>query len=166
MAGISVFLVEDNEQIREHLIPALADLGSASVLAVAQTEDEAVNWLAHHKGQWDLAVVDLFLAQGSGLGVVRWCRGRDRHQRVAVLTNYPTDSMREACIDAGADAFFDDAARRIFRFLPSATLTPARSLSVARGSAASRASTGLAGPGLSVLRIEFVPISPLPGTNP
>ena len=107
MAGISVFLVEDNEQIREHLIPALADLGSASVLAVAQTEDEAVNWLARHKGQWDLAVVDLFLAQGSGLGVVRWCRGRDRHQRVAVLTNYPTDSMREACIDAGADAFFD-----------------------------------------------------------
>jgi hypothetical protein len=28
------------------------------------------------------------------------------------------------------------------------------------------ASTGVAGPGLSVLRIELVPISPLSGTNP
>ena len=107
MAGLSVFLVEDNKQIRDHLIPALADLGSASVMAVAETEGEAIAWLAHHKGQWDLAVVDLFLAQGSGLGVVRWCQGRDRHQRVAVLTNYPTEAMRKASLDAGADEFFD-----------------------------------------------------------
>lgn len=28
-------------------------------------------------------------------------------QRVAVLTNYATDTMRKAALDAGADAFFD-----------------------------------------------------------
>ncbi|MDM0015830.1 response regulator [Variovorax sp. J22P168] len=107
MAGLSVFLVEDNQKIRDHLIPALAEMGSASVMAVAGSEDEAIDWLARHKGEWDLAVVDLFLEQGSGLGVVKWCQGREPTQRVAVLTNYAAESVRKACLAAGADAFFD-----------------------------------------------------------
>ena len=76
-------------------------------MAVAQSEKEAITWLSKHKGQWDLAVVDLFLEQGSGLGVVRWCQGREPRQRVAVLTNYPVASVRDTCLEAGADAFFD-----------------------------------------------------------
>jgi hypothetical protein len=35
MNALTVFLVEDNPRIRDHLIPALADLGSASVMAAA-----------------------------------------------------------------------------------------------------------------------------------
>jgi two-component system, OmpR family, response regulator len=107
MNALLVFLVEDNRNIREQLVPALAVLGGATVMAVAASEDEAIEWLARHKGQWDLAVVDLFLEQGNGLGVVRWCDGREPRQRVAVLTNDATDAMREACKEAGADAFFD-----------------------------------------------------------
>ncbi|MGJ7506524.1 response regulator [Variovorax sp. GT1P44] len=109
MAAQLVFLVEDNQRIREHLVPALAVLGAATVMAVAVSEEEAIHWLAQHKGQWDLAVVDLFLERGSGLGVVRWCDGREPRQRVAVLTNDATDAMRIACKEAGADAFFDKA---------------------------------------------------------
>ena len=105
--ALAVFLVEDNPRIRESLIPALADLGSASVMAMAESENEAIAWLARHKGEWDLAVVDFFLKQGSGLGVVAWCAGREPKQRVVVLTNYPAPSTREACLDAGADAVFD-----------------------------------------------------------
>jgi two-component system, OmpR family, response regulator len=104
---ISVFLVEDNQKIRDNLIPALADLGSASVMATAESEDEAIGWLANHKGQWDLAVVDFFLKRGTGVGVVRWCIGREPSQRVVVLTNYPTQATRIACKEAGADRVFD-----------------------------------------------------------
>ncbi|MDM0022505.1 response regulator [Variovorax saccharolyticus] len=104
---IAVFLVEDNQKIRENLIPALADLGSASVMATAESEDEAIGWLAAHKGQWDLAVVDFFLKQGTGLGVVQWCNGREANQSVVVLTNYPTQATRIACKEAGADRVFD-----------------------------------------------------------
>jgi DNA-binding NarL/FixJ family response regulator len=107
MAALSVFLVEDNPKIRENLIPALADLGSASVMATAESEQEAIDWLAMHKGQWDLAVVDFFLKEGNGLGVVDWCNGRGRDQRVVVLTNYPTQETRKACLRVGADAVFD-----------------------------------------------------------
>ena len=103
----TVFLVEDNKTIRENLIPALAELGSATVMGTAESEEEAVDWLARHKGEWDLAVVDFFLKQGTGLGVVRWCNGREADQRVVVLTNYPTQATRIACTEAGADQVFD-----------------------------------------------------------
>lgn len=107
MAALSVFLVEDNPLIRTHLVPALADLGSASVMGTAETEAEAIDWLAKHKGQWDLAVVDLLLKDGNGLGVIEWAMGREPRQRVVVLTNYATDATRQACKQAGADATFD-----------------------------------------------------------
>lgn len=105
--SISVFLVEDNPKIRDNLIPALADLGAANVMATADSEDEAIAWLQKHKGQWDIAVVDFFLKQGTGIGVVRWCNGREPEQRVVVLTNYPTQATRTAFKDAGADRVFD-----------------------------------------------------------
>jgi ActR/RegA family two-component response regulator len=85
----------------------LADLGSASVMATAESEEEAIGWLARHKKKWDLAVVDFFLKQGTGLGVVRWCEGRDSNQKVVVLTNYATEMTRSACLKAGADEVFD-----------------------------------------------------------
>ena len=107
MGSLTVFLVEDNPLIRAHLIPALQDLAGAQVLAIAESEGEAVGWLAGHKGGWDLAVVDLFLKEGTGLGVVSWTFGRLARQKVAVLTNYATDETRILCRRAGADAIFD-----------------------------------------------------------
>jgi CheY-like chemotaxis protein len=101
------FLVEDNPTIRENLIPALEDLGGAEIVAIAETEKEAKDWLSSHTGGWDLAVVDMFLREGSGMGVVAVCRNRRTHQRVAVLTNYATDTIRQRCLTAGADAVFD-----------------------------------------------------------
>ena len=55
----------------------------------------------------DLAIVDLFLKQGSGLGVLEACRGRPAGQRVVVLSNYATADMRKRCAQLGADAVFD-----------------------------------------------------------
>lgn len=126
--ALSVFLVEDNPKIRENLIPALADLGAASVMATAESEPEAIAWLARHKGEWDLAVVDFFLKEGNGLGVIRWCNGRQANQRVAVLTNYPTPTTRAACLLAGANAVFDKSTEleQFFEYCLDAHRTPSR----------------------------------------
>ena len=105
--SILTFLVEDNPTIRQHLIPALEDLAGAEVVGLAETEDEAAHWLRLHPQGWDLAVVDMFLKKGSGIGVLVVCRDRPAHQRVAVLTNYATDDMRRRCMKLGADAIFD-----------------------------------------------------------
>lgn len=103
----SAFLVEDNILIRDNLISVLADLADVLVIASAATENAAKSWLSSHNGQWDLCVVDLFLEQGSGLGVLAACRDREPHQRVLVLTNYATLDTRRRCLDLGADMVFD-----------------------------------------------------------
>jgi len=105
--AIITFLVEDNSRIRDNLIPTLEDLTSARVLGFAETEADAVAWLTSHDGQWNLAVVDLFLKEGSGLGVLEGCKQRQSHQRVVLLTNYATPEIRRQAMALGADAVFD-----------------------------------------------------------
>lgn len=101
------YIVEDNATIRENLIGTLEELASIKALGWAETEYEAKSWLAGNEGQWELTIVDLFLKQGSGLGVLEACRGRNPKQHVVVLSNYATADMRKRCLQLGADAVFD-----------------------------------------------------------
>ncbi|MDM0116449.1 response regulator [Variovorax sp. J22R133] len=100
-------LVEDSETIRENLIPSLAELADAHVIAVAEGASEAIEALNRHNQNWDLAVVDLFLKEGSGLSVLRAAQDRSPHQHVLVLTNYPSAEIRRRCLSLGADGVFD-----------------------------------------------------------
>lgn len=104
---LRTYIVEDNATIRENLIGALEELASIKPLGWAETEADATSWLTGHGSGWDLAIVDLFLRQGSGLGVLEACRSRRREQRVVVLSNYATADMRNRCLQLGADAVFD-----------------------------------------------------------
>ena len=104
---LKTYFVEDNATIRENLIGTLEELACVKPLGWAETENEAKSWLAQNEGQWDLAIVDLFLKQGSGMGVLESCRGRPDAQRVVVLSNYATADMRKRCTQLGADAVFD-----------------------------------------------------------
>ncbi|HUR89541.1 MAG TPA: response regulator [Ramlibacter sp.] len=104
---LRTYIVEDNATIRENLIGTLEELASIESLGWAETEIDATKWLAEHTHGWELAIVDLFLKQGSGLGVIEACRSRDAAQRVVVLSNYATADMRKRCIELGADAVFD-----------------------------------------------------------
>ena len=56
---------------------------------------------------WSLAIVDLFLKQGSGLGVLTACRNRKPTQKMVVLSNYATADIRQRCAQLGVDAVFD-----------------------------------------------------------
>jgi DNA-binding NarL/FixJ family response regulator len=104
---LTTILVEDSKTIRENLIAAMTELANVAVIAVAETAAEALAALETHGEGWDLAVVDLFLKEGSGLTVLRACRLRPSHQHAVVLTNYPTSEMRRLCLALGADAVFD-----------------------------------------------------------
>jgi DNA-binding NarL/FixJ family response regulator len=101
-----IYLVEDNPLILEWLGQALEELTHARVVGSAATQAEACEWLNGHPGGWDAAVVDLWLAQGNGIHVIV-CLHTSPAQKIVVLTNYPTQHMREVCLSAGADAFFD-----------------------------------------------------------
>jgi DNA-binding NarL/FixJ family response regulator len=104
---LKTYIVEDNATIRDNLIGTLEELASVASLGWAETEEGARQWLRNHWTDWDLTIVDLFLKQGSGLGVLEACQGRARNQRVVVLSNYATSDMRKRCSQLGADAVFD-----------------------------------------------------------
>lgn len=104
---LPIFLVEDNVLIQNNLTAALEELSGAQVVASAKSEPAAIAWLVSHPGDWKLAVVDLFLELGSGLGVVKWCRERSANQRVVVLTNYANGGIARQAAVLGADAVFD-----------------------------------------------------------
>ncbi|MDT0138430.1 response regulator [Acidovorax sp. PRC11] len=104
---LRTYIVEDNATIRENLIGTLEELAEVEAVGVAETEDEGKEWLASHPEQWDLAIVDLFLRQGSGLGVLAACRTRGPRQKMVVLSNYATPDVRMRCAQLGVDAVFD-----------------------------------------------------------
>lgn len=105
--GLKTYIVEDNATIRENLIGTLEELAGIQVVGMADAESEGTRWLRACADQWSLVIVDLFLKQGSGLGVLAACRERAAHQRVVVLSNYATSDIRARCTQLGADAVFD-----------------------------------------------------------
>ncbi|NMM07447.1 response regulator [Polaromonas sp.] len=101
------FVVEDNATIRENLICTLEELAPVQTVGMADCEEEGAAWLNGHDGQWDLAIVDLFLKKGSGLRILEACRRRGALQKMVVFTNYATREMRVRCAQLGVDAVFD-----------------------------------------------------------
>lgn len=104
---LKTYIVEDNPTIRENLIGTLEELARIDAVGTAETENEGKAWLAENREDWDLAIVDLFLKQGSGLGVLAACRDRPSRQKVVVLSNYATADIRQRCTQLGVDAVFD-----------------------------------------------------------
>ena len=104
---VRAYFVEDNPTIRENLLATLEALGGVAPVRYAETEQQGSEWLTNHSANWDLAIVDLFLKQGSGLGVLQACRERNPEQKVVVLTNYATPDIRVRCHQLGVDAVFD-----------------------------------------------------------
>ena len=104
---LNTYIVEDNPTIRENLIATLEELASVSTVGTSDNEDDGKSWLIDNPQSWDLAILDLFLKQGSGLGVLAACRDRRPTQKMVVLSNYATADIRQRCAQLGVDAVFD-----------------------------------------------------------
>jgi DNA-binding NarL/FixJ family response regulator len=107
MNPVHTYIVEDSPVIRENLIAALEELVPVRVVGTAEDESSAVQWLTQPGNHFDLAIVDIFLKSGSGLGVLKAVVGLGPLQKVVVLTNYATPDMRRKCLELGADRVFD-----------------------------------------------------------
>ena len=105
--SLRTYLVEDSRIIRANLTEALEELAGVDIIGWADGAPAASLWLSRHGGEWDLAVVDLFLAEGTGLSVLAACKVRKTSQRVVVVSNFATPDMRARCTQFGADAVFD-----------------------------------------------------------
>ncbi|QRF59090.1 response regulator [Variovorax sp. UC122_21] len=109
MSTVRTFIVEDNPTIRENLVGTLREVARVDPVGLADTEAESTRWLTRNMAAWDLAIIDLFLKDGTGLSVLQACRHRDPSQKMVVLSNHATPDMRRRCLQLGADAVFDKA---------------------------------------------------------
>ena len=99
------YIVDDSSTIRDNLIETLKELAHFEPVGTTETEHEAKRWLA--RNEWDLAIIDLFLREGSGLNVVEAVRRRAPGSKVVVLSNHASRDVRWRCQQLGADACFD-----------------------------------------------------------
>jgi DNA-binding NarL/FixJ family response regulator len=119
---LRIFLVEDSPLLRGRLENMLSQHASFKVTGLAAAESEAVEKL--DTIPYDVIVVDVELRPGSGIGVIRQARAKNKdtgkdggHVWIIVLTNYDLPTVRERCMQAGADHFLDKM-REIDQLIP------------------------------------------------
>jgi two-component system OmpR family response regulator len=103
-----ILLIEDSEVLTRRLVELLSEPGRFSVVARATSQDEAMRKL--QETSYDVLVVDIELAEGNGVIVIRQARQLyppDIQPLIVVLTNYASDFVRDHCFAAGADYFLD-----------------------------------------------------------
>ncbi|MEO6363691.1 MAG: response regulator [Caldimonas sp.] len=104
---LRALIVEDNAVILESLRGLLDELTAVDIVGTAGAEAEACEWLDSRTQACDVAIVDIFLKDGSGLGVLQHIARYERPPERIVLTNYATEAIRERCKKLGAIAVFD-----------------------------------------------------------
>jgi len=104
---LRVFLVEDSASIRDRLGDFLSEPGKVEMIGFASTEADAVRQLTAQTV--DVAIVDLNLKEGTGIGVIESVRAlhATAPPTIVVLTNYAFPEFEAACRERGADYFFD-----------------------------------------------------------
>ena len=106
--GRRILLIEDSAVLTRRLVDLLSEPGRVEVAAQATTQSEAVSRL--QQSAFDVLVVDIELAEGNGVAVIRAARQLyppDAQPLIVVLTNYASDFVRDHCFAAGADYFLD-----------------------------------------------------------
>jgi DNA-binding NarL/FixJ family response regulator len=107
MKTLKAFVVEDSPVIRESLVAALEEMLPLRVVGTAQDEASALRWLADPANDCDIAIIDVFLRQGSGVGLLRALQARPVGFDRVVLTNYASEGIRRQCLQLGASRVFD-----------------------------------------------------------
>ena len=107
MDNIKIYIVEDSSVVRENLIDALHENAPIEVVGTAEDERSALAWLRDRSHACDLAIVDIFLKNGSGLGVLKAMADLPEAPVCVVLSNHATPEIRAKCAQLGALKVFD-----------------------------------------------------------
>lgn len=105
---LKIVLIEDSLIVRQTMDAVLGELVGIKVVGGAADESAAIELLRSQ--QPDLAIVDLELRAGSGLGVLRALRQNPDYfgrPRAVVFSNHDQPVLRERCFALGVERFFD-----------------------------------------------------------
>lgn len=107
MLNVRTFIVEDSPIILDKLVLALEELTPVKVVGSAAGEADALRAIGGLDAKLDLLIVDIFLASGSGFGVLQRIAEAGVAGKRVVLTNYATAEVRRKCLALGANRVFD-----------------------------------------------------------
>ena len=119
---MNIVIVEDSELIRTHLLDIVATQPRIHVIGVATEEEAAISLIMATAP--DAVLLDLSLAPGSGIRVLKRIRAAGCAARVLVLTNNIEPALRNACVAVGVSGFFDKSfeaeqcMQQLFDWLP------------------------------------------------
>ena len=102
-ASVRVAVVDDHEVVRQGVIAMLQETGDMVVCGQAGRVTEAVELVDRVRP--DVVVMDVHLADGSGIEATREIRARHPDARVVVLTSFADDEALFASILAGASGY-------------------------------------------------------------
>jgi DNA-binding NarL/FixJ family response regulator len=108
MVMYRLLLVEDSALIRDVIVEMLHDCDQLAIKDVATTSDEAIDLL--NSRQYDMIVLDIELAEGTGFDVVRHTRQQGypfKSPDIVMLTNHGNSYYRNLAETLGVDYFFD-----------------------------------------------------------
>ena len=104
--ALRIFLVEDLQNMVSLMQDLCGSLQHVEIVGTSGTEAEAIEWLRTHPGGWDVAVLDLVLAQGSGMNLIARARAANPDGQIAVFSGYASPGVEAHCRKLGADAVF------------------------------------------------------------
>lgn len=105
---LKVVLIEDSSLLCQALGDVLDEMAGVKVVGQAEDEGSAIELL--QREQPHLAIVDLQLRTGSGLGVLRALRGNPGQfgsPCAVVFSSHGEASVRARCFALGVERFFD-----------------------------------------------------------
>lgn len=102
---VRVLVADDSSLLRRLLRDAIEEVEGVEVVAEAADGAAALSEIATHEP--GVVVLDLQMPVMGGLSALQTLRSSGREPRVIVLTNHSDETYRAACLEAGADHFFD-----------------------------------------------------------
>ena len=103
--AFKVFVVEDSPQVRVRLLDMLDSIDGVDAIGSADRADVAVARILAELP--DAVILDINLAQGSGLDVLRAVHTAAPGVEVWMHTNFADEPYRAVCRRLGAAQFFD-----------------------------------------------------------
>lgn len=106
--NLRVVLIEDSPLLQEMVAEELGNIETVKLAGIADGQAEALDLIENQ--QPDLVIIDLELAEGTGIGVLESLSnetGRYGSPQKVIFTNHTSSRLKSLCVQFGLDGYFD-----------------------------------------------------------